>query len=175
LPAPSGEARDRGARWYEDFTPQGFSKPVRYEYVRVFSKSADDHGDDPGAPPIPEPYYGVTTAGDWYILHLGGTKSVRITGWSTKSIPAWAVTARVSTWTGSSSGHGATPSPVPCRLLGGTSETVANGDHFELRASATPQASAGEWCLVGFWCEPVKPDPNGDAWHVWYVGFILQQ
>lgn len=69
-----------GSRWYEDFTPTGFSSPVRYAYVRVFSKFGNDNRDDPGVPPSPDPYYNVTTLSDWYVLHLGGTKTVTITG-----------------------------------------------------------------------------------------------
>ena len=164
-----------GSRWFENFTPTGFSSPVRYAYVRVFSKFGNDNRDDPGVPPSPDPYFNVTTLSDWYILHLGGTKTVTIIGWSTKKIPAWTVTSKVSTWTGSMATGGSTPPPAPCRLVSGTPRSVANGGEFTLKVSATNKVSAGEWCLVALHSSLVTPDPNGDVSHPWFVGFILEQ
>jgi hypothetical protein len=162
-----------GARWHEDFTPSGFASPVHYAYVRVFAPAANDHLDDPAVPKGPDPYFNVTTASDWYILHLGGTKKVTITGWSTGKIPPWKVTAKLTTWTDSKS-HGSIPgSPAPCQLDGTTSATLANADTFTLKAATTSTANAGDWCLVRLTSEGT--DPNGDTSHPWFVGFVLER
>ena len=162
-----------GARWYEDFKPPGFAKPVHYEYVRVFANAANDNGWDPDVPPNHKPYFNVQAASDWYILHIGGTKKVTITGWSTSKIPAWKVTAKLTTWTNSKA-HGPIPgSPAPCQLGGTTSAMVANGDTFALRASTTSSATAGDWCLVRLRSEGT--DPGGDSSHPWFVGFLLER
>ena len=162
-----------GARWHEDYPPPGSAKPVRYTYVRVFAPSANDHGDDPAVPPSPDPYFNVSTASDWYILHLGGTKQITITGWSTRKIPAWNVTAKVTTWEHSKP-HGLIPgSPAPCRLDGKTSAKVANRDTFTQKIATTSNAAAGAWCLVRLTSEGT--DPNGDLSHPWFVGFVLEK
>ena len=87
-----------GSRWFEDGTPPGFSKPIRYGYVRPFSAYGNDHRNDPGVPPSPDPYFNTTTASDWYHLKVGGLKRVTVTGWSTKAIPEWGVTATINAW-----------------------------------------------------------------------------
>jgi hypothetical protein len=162
-----------GARWHEDFTPSGFANPVRYSYVRVFANAANDHGDDPAVPPSPDPYFNVSTASDWYILHLGGTKQITITGWSTRKIPAWTVTAKVSTWEHLKP-HGFIPAlPSPCRLDGKTSAKIANRDTFTQKIATTSNAAAGAWCLVKLTSEGT--DPNGDVSHPWFVGFVLER
>jgi hypothetical protein len=47
-----------GSRWFESY------KGVRYQYVRIYSKYANDRRDDPGVPPSPHPYYNAETKSD---------------------------------------------------------------------------------------------------------------
>ncbi|MFL5821910.1 MAG: hypothetical protein ACJ764_00545, partial [Solirubrobacteraceae bacterium] len=65
-----------GSRWFENYTPRGFSKPVRYGYVRVFSAYGNNHRNDPGVPPTPRAYFNSNTASDWYYLRVGRSKRV---------------------------------------------------------------------------------------------------
>jgi hypothetical protein len=163
-----------GSRWFEDFKPSGFTKPVHYEYVRVFANTANDSRHDPDVPPSHDAYFNVEAASDWYILHLGGERNVTITGWSTDTtMPPWKVTAKLTTWTNSKA-HGPIPgSPAPCQLDGTTSAMLANGDTFTLKAATTSAAAAGDWCLVRLRSEGT--DPAGDSSHPWFVGFVLEK
>ncbi len=169
------EAADEasGARWHEDFTPPGFTNPVPYTYVRVFANSANDHGDDPAVPPSPDLYFNVSTVSDWYVVHLGGTKKITITGWSTRKIPAWMVSAKVSTWEHLKPAGVVPALPSPCQLDGPASAKVANGDTFTLKIATTSNAVAGSWCLVKLTSDGT--DPNGDISHPWWVGFVLER
>lgn len=162
-----------GARWHESFTPAGFRKPVRYAYIRVFANAANDHGDDPAVPASPDPYFNVTTTSDWYFLHLGATKLVTATGWSSAKLPKWKVVASLARWSNSRANGIIPGAPDPCRLKGSTSTSVENGNSFTLKVGTTSNASAGKWCLVKF--TSLGTDPNGDSSHPWYVGFILEK
>src|SRR5262249_32963003 len=62
-----------GSQWVENATPPAFTSPVPYSYVRVFTPFANDHRNDPGVPPTPDPYFNVSTASDWYKLALGSS------------------------------------------------------------------------------------------------------
>jgi hypothetical protein len=162
-----------GSRWFENATPPGFSRPIRYGYVRVFSDYGNDHRSDPGVPPSPDPYFNTTTVSDWYHLHVGGSKEVTVTGWSTKPLPKWSVKATIPAWEHSSARGGSQTKPDPCELSNSTF-MVANDDSFTLKVTATHTATAGLWCVAHLQ-SALLPEPrsNGDTSHQWYVGFIL--
>jgi hypothetical protein len=162
-----------GSLWFEKYTPAGFPRPVRYAYVRVFSRYGNDHRDDPGVPPSAKPYFNVTTASDWYYLRLHSSKQVTVTGWSTKSLPKWSVSASLNAWEHSSARGGATTEPDPCQLSN-SSFKVANDGTFTLKVSATHAAKSGTWCVVHLKSALLPaPAASGDSSHSWYVGFIL--
>ena len=155
-----------GSNWFESY------KGVRYRYVRIYSKYANDHRDDPGVPPTPHPFYNVQPKSDWYFVKPGKSKTVTVTGWSTKSLPKWNVTADMHAWENSSSRGGATPVPAFCSLPK-TSFAVGNRGTFNLKVTAKGSAKKNTWCVVRLVSAPVKPSANGDTDHRWYVGFIV--
>lgn len=156
-----------GSRWFESY------KGVRYQYVRIYSKYANDHRDDPGVPPSPHPYYNAESKSDWYYLTHGKSKTITVTGWSTRQLPKWSVSADMHAWEGSSSRGGGTPAPPYCSL-GKTSFKVGNGDTFNLKVTAKRSAKMRTWCVVRLVSQPVTASANGDANHRWYVGFIIR-
>ena len=155
-----------GSRWFESY------KGVRYQYTRIYSKYANDHRDDPGIPPSPYPYYNAETKSDWYYLAHGKSKTVTVTGWSTKKLPKWNVIADMHAWEHSSSRGGATPVPPFCSLPK-TSFTIGNGGTFSLKVTAKNSAKKNTWCVVRLVSQPVTAIANGDVSHRWYVGFII--
>jgi hypothetical protein len=162
-----------GSRWFENGTPPGFSKPIQYAYVRVFSVYGNDHRNDPGVPPSPHAYFNASTVSDWYYLPVAGSKRVTVTGWSTRSLPRWSVTAAIPAWEHSSARGGAKTKPDPCRLSS-SSFQLANGGTFTLKVSATRAAARGLWCVVHLKSALAGgPNADGDSSHQWYVGFIL--
>ncbi|MGZ4256239.1 MAG: hypothetical protein ACXVRE_00510 [Gaiellaceae bacterium] len=155
-----------GSRWFETY------QSVRYEYVRVFSKYGNDHRDDPGVPPTPHAFYNVQPKSDWYFVTHGKSKTVTVTGWSTKSLPRWNVTADMHAWEGSSGRGGATKVPAYCSLAKSTFK-VGNRGTFSLKVTAKSSAKKNNWCVVRLVSQPVKASANGDTSHRWYVGFII--
>jgi hypothetical protein len=96
-----------------------------------------------------------------------------VTGWSTKKLPKWHVTADMHAWEHSSSRDGATPVPAFCSLAK-TTFTVGNAGTFDLKVSAKQSAKKDTWCVVRLVSAPVTPPANGDASHRWYVGFVIR-
>jgi hypothetical protein len=156
-----------GSRWFETYNG------VRYQYVRIYSKYANDHRDDPGVPPTPHPFYNAQPKSDWYFVTHGKSKTVIVTGWSTKQLPKWDVTADMHAWEGSSSRGGAAPVPAFCSLSK-TSFVVGTRGTFNLKVTAKGSAKKNTWCVVRLVSAPVTPSANGDASHRWYVGFIVR-
>jgi hypothetical protein len=155
-----------GSRWFETY------KRTRYEYVRIYSRYGNDHRDDPGVPPTPRPFYNVQPKSDWYFVAPGKSKTVTVTGWSTKSLPRWNVTADMHAWQGSSARGGATKVPAYCSLAK-SSFKAGNRDTFKLKVTAKSSAKKNNWCVVRLVSQPVKASANGDTNHRWYVGFIV--
>lgn len=165
-----------GSRWIEPYRPEGLKHAVRYSYVRIYSRHANHHSLDPGVPASPDPYYNTVTRGDWYLVDDGFRRSVTVTGWSTKPLPKWQVTAKLASWSGSSLLSGAAPAPRPCRLPHKTWKVV-NGGSFQLEVATTAAAHAEinsqPWCVVKLTSAPIVASPTGDLSHHWFVGFIL--
>jgi hypothetical protein len=159
-----------GSRWFERFRPPGVTKSIRYAYERIYSHAANANGDDPGVPPSPHPYYNVTLRRQWFPLHRGTPRTVKVTGWSTKRIPRWTVDADVVSYTGS---KGVTPKPAaPCSLPK-TSWKVKNGGRFKMKIKTTSAAKADTWCVVRFKSSRAATSAHGDLSHPWFVGFII--
>ena len=165
-----------GSQWNERYKPPGAAKAVRYSYVRIYSRRANHHGLDPGVPASPHPYYNTVTRGDWYLVDDGLRRSVTVTGWSTKPIEKWSVTAKLASWSGSSLLSGAAPAPRPCRLPRKTWK-VGNDGSFQLEVAPTAAAHAEinsqPWCVVKLTSAPIVASPSGDRSHHWFVGFIV--
>ena len=136
------------------------SVSTTYSYVRIYANRRSSEGGDPAVPSNPHPYYNVTSAQDWPKVTAGGAaKSVVLTGWSAKKIPAWKVTATVLSWEGGKAGTGADP----CTIAGKTSWSVANGGTLTLKVKAKP-GSKGKWCDV-LLKSAAAPTSDSDASH----------
>ena len=154
----------QGSRWREKYGGNG----VTYDYVRIISNAAVTHGGDPAVPASPHPYYNTTAPKTWYDLPIAGSTSVKVTGWSTKKIPAWPVAAGIPSWSGSKDGSG----QDPCKL-GSSSFTVANGGTFTLKVTATAPAALDDWCVVRLKSSRFADAALGDVFHAWYIGFRI--
>ncbi len=157
----------QGARWNEKYVST--SPPVNtiYSYARIYANRRSKLGGDPAVPSSPEPYYNVTTKEDWPKVAAGSTKTVTVTGWSVKKIPAWTVTAFVVSWEGSKAGTASDP----CAIVGKTSWKLANGGSFSLKVKAKA-GKAGKWCDVKLQSQ-AAPTADGDVSHPWFVGFHI--
>ena len=156
-----------GARWNEKYFSTSPSVNTTYSYARIYANRRSRLGGDPAVPSSPKPYYNVSTKSDWPKVTAGSTKTVTVTGWSVKKIPAWTVTASVISWEGSKAGT----APDPCTIVGRTSWKVANGDTFRLKVKAKSGRS-GKWCDVKLKSQ-AAPTADGDLSHPWFVGFHI--
>jgi hypothetical protein len=162
-----------GSRFIQAFTPP-HGAPIPFAYDRPETNFANDHRDDPGVPPTPQAYYNVTINSDWYVLPVGGSKSVTVTGWTNSNNPhlSWDVVANVQAWEGSHKTQSNFRSPDSCHVSGATHH-LTNGAHFTLSVSAVAgQAKRDRWCVVQLksMLDPIST--TGDMYHHWYVGFI---
>jgi hypothetical protein len=156
-----------GARWQEQFFSTSPPLEATYTYQRIYANRPARRGGDPAVPASPHPYYNVTAGQNWYEVTAGDSaKSVNITGWSTKKIPPWTVTAAITTWTDSRNG-----STNPCSISGKTSWSIANNDTFALKVKAR-NGTKGEWCDIRL-RSSAAPANNADTSHPWFVGFHI--
>jgi hypothetical protein len=156
-----------GSRWVEHFFSSTLPADTTYAYVRIYADRRSSLGGDPAVPASPRAYYDVSAKQDWYRVDAGKSKTVLLTGWSTKQIPAWKVTADVISWEGSK----AATAHDPCKLVGKSRWSVANGGSLQLDVGAAKR-SAGKWCVVQLQ-SAAAPTPDGDTSHPWYVGFHI--
>jgi hypothetical protein len=155
----------QGAIWNEKYFSSSPPVNTTYSYSRIYANRRSRLGGDPAVPSSPEPYYNVTTKDDWPKVTAGSTKTVAVTGWSVKRIPAWTVTASVISW------EGGNAAPDPCTIVGRTSWKVANGGTFSLKVKAK-SGKAGKWCDVKL-RSAAAPTADGDFSHPWFVGFHI--
>ena len=171
------EAADmaQGDRSYEQGNPidPSGTRPV-YAYSRVYSNAASRQLGDPAVPPAPYPYYDVYATGSsngWYHTTPGAVAVVHLRGWSTANFGKWKVSASV---VGGRTGPGRNST---CKLGKSSWTGIGNGTRSTLSLVTSSRSPTPSWCVVKLESSLPSSSPfanHADAYHVWFIGFIVK-
>jgi len=144
-------------------------------YQRSFSNLAAAAGEDPCVPHLELPYYGVSTASDWYEAQAGGAIEIPVGGWSSAPAGDWIVTQRRQNGTPGWTFAGRLSGPRTTTVNDTTFQLVNDGEQATLEVSIPPGAPTGSWqtfylTSFRFDADGHRGPPGDDYGHNWVVG-----
>lgn len=142
-----------------------------FVFQRSWSNAAAMAGGDPCVPPIPVPYFSVSTEQAWYPVAAGATIEIAATGFATAPTDDWVVRAPIL--------RQSVPDGFTAQVAGGTSVAVAdrtcvatnNGGAVTVRVTASSRVSSGAYAVIGL--RSYARRPVGDLEHTWPVGVYV--
>ncbi len=144
-------------------------------YQRSFSNLAAAAGEDPCVPHLELPYYGVSTANDWYEANAGGMIEIPVGGWSSAPTDDWIVTQRRQNGTPGQTLAGRLSGPRTTTVDGTTFQLVNDGEQAALTVAIPPDAPVGSWqtfylTSFRFDADGNRGPPGDDYGRNWVVG-----
>ncbi len=144
-------------------------------YQRSFSNRAAAAGEDPCVPHLELPYYGVSTAGDWYQATAGGSIEIPVDGWSSAPAGDWIVTQRRQNGTPGWTFAGRLSGPRTTTVDGTSFQLINDGEQATLEVRIPPGAPIGSWqtfylTSFRFDADGHRGPPGDDYGHNWVVG-----
>lgn len=146
-----------------------------FAYQRSFSNRAAAAGEDPCVPHLQLPYYGVSTASDWYQAGAGSAIDIPVGGWSSAPADDWIVTQRRQGGSPDWTFAGRLAGPRATTVDGTIFQVVNDGERATLTVTIPPEAPVGSWQT--FYLTSFRFDADGhrgpagdDYGHSWVVG-----